>query len=391
MKKLILFFAAGAVCISSCTETFAPNVDYGDQTYINDYSSLVAAVNDLNLSLSSRIDALNDLVEKGFADIKVSIDENTGAVEVLSSTVEDGMAEINSAILDGFTALVTKIDENGVKTVTAINSNGEALKLAIQANGTLVSTAITGISAAMAELKTMLETELGEMNVNLEAIASYAGQIKGAIDAFAASEAQADKDALKNMEDMLMMLGIYKITATELYVAPWLAQMIKSTYPSDMTSYNKFMGLITNRTDPFWPFPYSVRITSVTNDVGCGSAAGFTASINNSYGWIGGECLVITDEWAAVNPGEEEKAVLFKKSAVGMRRYVVLSDEGCSGHYPVVTSVTVDTGILNPSADNVGTAGTTQGHVAYLYFADPATFRQATSFSITCTAQMLEN
>ncbi len=161
MKKLILFFIAGTVCISSCTETFAPNVDYGDQTYINDYSNLVDAVNNLNQSLDSRFNALNDLLSKGLADIKVSIDDNTGAIEVLTSTTKDGFEELNMTILNGFAALNIKIDENGTKIVTAMNENGEALRLLIDETGKLISADLAAIKEVVAkvgeELKVAIE------------------------------------------------------------------------------------------------------------------------------------------------------------------------------------------------------------------------------------------
>ena len=60
-KALIPFLVAGMLSATSCTELFEPSVDYGNQTYINDYSALVSAVNDLNKTLSERFNALNSL------------------------------------------------------------------------------------------------------------------------------------------------------------------------------------------------------------------------------------------------------------------------------------------------------------------------------------------
>ena len=82
MKKVLIpFLVAGMLCTTSCTELFEPSVDYGDQTYINDYSALVSVINDLNKSISERFEALNKLLDKNLADIKLSVDENTGAIK----------------------------------------------------------------------------------------------------------------------------------------------------------------------------------------------------------------------------------------------------------------------------------------------------------------------
>ena len=84
MKKVLIpFLVAGMLCTTSCTELFEPSVDYGDQTYINDYSALVSVINDLNKSISERFEALNKLLDKNLADIKLSVDENTGAIKIL--------------------------------------------------------------------------------------------------------------------------------------------------------------------------------------------------------------------------------------------------------------------------------------------------------------------
>ena len=141
-KKFISFLFAGVLCMTSCTEIFEPTVDYGDQTYINDYSELVSAVNNLNKSMSERFEALNQLLDKNMTDIKLAIDGNTGAIKVIGETMENGLSSINTTLFNGFSALSTQIDETGKQIVYAMNNNGELLRLQIDATGKLLSAQI---------------------------------------------------------------------------------------------------------------------------------------------------------------------------------------------------------------------------------------------------------
>lgn len=150
-KTLIPFLIAGVLSFASCTETFEPTVDYGDQTYINDYSALVAAVNNLNKSLDERFAALNKLLDKNMAELKVAIDGNTGAIKILGDNLESSLASINTTLFNGFTALTTQIDENGKKVVYAMNTNGELLRLQMDATGKLISAQIETSAAKLAE------------------------------------------------------------------------------------------------------------------------------------------------------------------------------------------------------------------------------------------------
>lgn len=68
-KAFIPFLVASMLSTTSCTELFEPTVDYGDQTYINDYSALVTVGNDLNKSTGEIFEALNKLLDKNMADI----------------------------------------------------------------------------------------------------------------------------------------------------------------------------------------------------------------------------------------------------------------------------------------------------------------------------------
>lgn len=166
MKKVLIpFLVAGMLGATSCTEVFEPTVDYGDQTYINDYSTLVSAVNDLNKSISERFEALNTLLNKNLVDIKLSIDANTGAIKVLEESMADGLSTINTTLLNGFSALSTQIDETGKKIVIAMDENGEVLRLQIDETGKLIS---AQIETSSKELKEALVTAINSQTTALE-------------------------------------------------------------------------------------------------------------------------------------------------------------------------------------------------------------------------------
>lgn len=193
-KALIPFLVAGMLSTTSCTEVFEPTLDYGNQTYINDYSALVAAVNDLNKSISQRFEALNMLLEKKMADIKLSIDANTGAIEILGENMENGLSTINTTLFDGFSALSTQIDETGAKIVYAMNENGELLRLKIDETGKLIS---AQIETSSKELKEALVAAINDQTTAMaEKFDALNGLIKGG---FVDVTAQIGKvgDALK--------------------------------------------------------------------------------------------------------------------------------------------------------------------------------------------------
>lgn len=98
-KKIYPLLLVAALSMTACTDITEPTVDYGGNTFINDYSSLVDAVNNLNNSLQQRFDALNRLLQDGMADIKLSVDANTGAINVLSENTKSGLKDINTTLI----------------------------------------------------------------------------------------------------------------------------------------------------------------------------------------------------------------------------------------------------------------------------------------------------
>ena len=138
-----------ALSLSACTDVTEPTVDYGGNTFINDYSALVDAVNNLNKTLKERFDALNQLLKSNMVDIKLAIDSNTGAIKVLSEKTEQGLKDVNTSIFNGFTTLSGKIDEQGKSIVVAMNNNGELLRLQIDETGKLLSTSLLNSTDAI--------------------------------------------------------------------------------------------------------------------------------------------------------------------------------------------------------------------------------------------------
>lgn len=148
-KKIYPMLFVAALSLSACTEVLEPNVDYGGNTFINDYSALVDAVNNLNKTLQERFDALNQLLKGNMVDIKLAIDSNTGAIKVLSEKTEQGLKDVNTSIFNGFTTLSGKIDEQGKSIVVAMNNNGELLRLQIDETGKLLSTSLLNSADAI--------------------------------------------------------------------------------------------------------------------------------------------------------------------------------------------------------------------------------------------------
>ena len=196
--------------MTACTEVLEPNVDYGSNTYINDYSALVKAVNDLQKSLEERFAALNSLLQSGMADIKLSIDENTGKISVLEATTKTGLANIDATLLDGFTAIAESIASNGDKIVTAINTNGDFIKVAINDQGKAISTEVKSLS------EILNSTESG-----LPALVKAQGELKTAVDSLSAQEKTNAENLIKKLDQLLNEEGVYVVAQdgkTDVYV-----------------------------------------------------------------------------------------------------------------------------------------------------------------------------
>nr|WP_320039309.1 hypothetical protein [uncultured Bacteroides sp.] len=219
MKKIFVPMALVALLsITSCSETFEPSVDFGDRTYVNDYSKLVETLketlNNQTATLAEKLNALNTTMTNGFANVKLSIDAQTGEIKTGFTNVDSKLGTINTNILNGFTAVsgsintqtntlkisIDKVAENvdknntaivnlsaqmasslealraevekqGGKIVTAIDNQGNVIVTAIDKNSQVISTQYAGVAAAIANQTTTVK----------DAIAANAAQIAKAI------------------------------------------------------------------------------------------------------------------------------------------------------------------------------------------------------------------
>ena len=200
-KKIIALFFAATIGLNSCTEVLEPNVDYGDKTYINDYSALVSAINDLSKSFGDRIEALNTLLKNGMAELKLSIDANTGAITVLSQTTQQGLGDINKTLFDGFSTISAQIDAQGQQIVYALNANGEIIRLQLETTGKLISAQIlaTGnelIKAINAQTNTLEE----RFNALTAAVTAGLKEVKVSIDANTGAITLMDKNTQASLD-----------------------------------------------------------------------------------------------------------------------------------------------------------------------------------------------
>lgn len=200
-KKIITLCFAAAIGLNSCTEVLEPKVDYGDKTYINDYSALVTAINDMSKSFGDRIDALNTLLKNGMAELKLSIDANTGAITVLSQTTQQGLSDINKTLFDGFSTLSAQIDAQGQQIVYALNANGEILRLQIDTTGKLITAQLlaTGNDLIKA-INTQTNTLDERFNALTAAVTAGLKDVKVSIDATTGAITLLDKNTQASLD-----------------------------------------------------------------------------------------------------------------------------------------------------------------------------------------------
>lgn len=174
MKRIIIATSLAALLgLSSCTEHYQSSIDFGDNTYINDYSELAKAINDLNKSLNERLSALNQLLEEQLVAIKISINAQTHAIQAQSTAIEQGLGQINTSLLNGFAATQSAINAQGEQIITALNANGELITLHIDKTGELIST----------ELQASTATLMSCMNANTATLAGKLDHINAKLDA----------------------------------------------------------------------------------------------------------------------------------------------------------------------------------------------------------------
>ena len=129
--------------------------------------------------MAERIAALTAAVKGGLADIKVEINNNTGAITAQGESLKAGLNTINTTIFNGFTAIKTTIDDNGDKIVTALNENGEILRLQIDTTGNLLNaTLIANAEAIIKAINDQTSTMKERFNALTTAIETGLKDIK---------------------------------------------------------------------------------------------------------------------------------------------------------------------------------------------------------------------
>ena len=95
MKAIRLFFLAGlALLLTSCQEEPAKI----DITMVSDYSQIVAAINQVDRSLTEKVSLVEAALSGGFADNKAAKQMLRQAVSSLTGTVSEKLAAIEAAV-----------------------------------------------------------------------------------------------------------------------------------------------------------------------------------------------------------------------------------------------------------------------------------------------------
>lgn len=223
-KNLMMLFFAATLGLTSCDDIQDLNLNLGNRTYVNEYEGLIAAVNNLSATLKERIDALSELLKKGLADVKVSIDENTSTINIVGQ-------DINTTLFNGFKAVATQIDETGVATITAIDNNGNLLRLQIDTTGQLIST----------QLATSTTDIINAMNNNTIALSEKLNLIKGAIETGLVSVKEGEDLITKALTEMKSSLD-----TSQTKIANYLSQLVVAfdTLNTKVTTTNTKLGEI---------------------------------------------------------------------------------------------------------------------------------------------------
>lgn len=219
MKKSLLVLGMGAMLtFTACNETFEPNVDFGDKTYVNDYAGLIAAVNNMNTSLSERLNALNELLDKHLVNIKVSIDDQTKQIKTDMSTLNTTVGTLNTNMLNGFTALTQQQKTNGENIVSAINDKGDLLALKLDGQNQILSATSTTLSSLLQAVKdntTKTDTRLEALNTLLD---TKLENVKLSIDALTGkieTQTTGNADALEGIATALGTIGTNQTQANK--------------------------------------------------------------------------------------------------------------------------------------------------------------------------------
>jgi len=172
------------LAFTSCNHIQEINVDFGGNTYINEYGSLTEAINNLskqiresNDSLSVKLGAIEDAVDKGLADavtaqglIKDAILSLQEQVKAGQITYEEAMAQLTEAIqkqtadLNTRLAAIEEATRTGLANLTQkaelIKSAIASLEAEVKAGNLSVKEALDAIEDAISSQTTEFSTKL---------------------------------------------------------------------------------------------------------------------------------------------------------------------------------------------------------------------------------------
>jgi len=210
MKKIflllaILLISLGPLAVSSCVNTPA-EIDFSVES---DYSRLVAAIENVNKSLSDRMSLLEAAMESGLANDQAALALIRKAVESVGGNLENKLAAVSEAVKSQGTSLDTKLvlieaavdagfaDGKAQQTLLeeAIASLGGSLEEKLSAVETAMKSKVTGLDTKLGLIEAAVETGLADsvaaQEMLKEAIDSLGGTLEAkmaAIDSTLASQ-----------------------------------------------------------------------------------------------------------------------------------------------------------------------------------------------------------
>jgi len=190
---------------SSCE----PSPEKLDITIETDYSRLVAAIENVNKSLSERMALLEGALESGLADSQAAVTLVRQAVETMGGSLEDKLVALEEAVKSQTTSLETKLaiieaamnagfaDEQAQQVLLqeAIASMGGSLEEKMAALETAMKNEMTGLETKMDLMETAVQNGLADnqaaQELLKEAVESLGGTMEtklAAIDSALASQ-----------------------------------------------------------------------------------------------------------------------------------------------------------------------------------------------------------
>lgn len=202
MKKYLLGVAAlCAVATFTSCEQDAPEINFSHSTTIvSDFSGVIKAINDMSLSLSEKLeiinnaikdqtltlsqkmDILNAAIEKGILTYQQMTQKTIDAINAMNGSLTDKLAAIQTALTEMNTSLTMKL--------ALIEATMKAGLADIAAAEELIRQAIASLEGTMEQKLAAIETAVNNMNVSLTAKLAL---IEAAIDSGFADVAAAEE------------------------------------------------------------------------------------------------------------------------------------------------------------------------------------------------------